>query len=96
MKGELSTKRGALLEGIFEGTIRSAATVEIAVKGRCTGELHCEALECGGALKAEVRVAAAARFLSTSTLEGKLFTRRLAIERGASIQGRIEPLAANR
>jgi cytoskeletal protein CcmA (bactofilin family) len=89
MKGDLASQRDVVLEGLFEGTLRSAAVVKVAAKGRCAGTILCEVLECAGTSKAEGRVAGTARLLSTCTWEANLQARTLRIDRGARVQGRI-------
>jgi cytoskeletal protein CcmA (bactofilin family) len=96
MKGDFTTQRDVVLDGLFEGTLRSASTVCVAAKGGFRGTVHCEVLECEGTSRAEGHVRNIARLLSTCTWEGDLRTRTLRIDRGALVQGRIGMAADKR
>lgn len=85
--GVLSAKGSLRIEGVVEGDITDAVSVEIGKKGRVKGNIAAETLSIAGTVEGDVVASRSVEILAQAKLSGNLRTPRLRIEDGASFDG---------
>lgn len=93
--GVLSAKGSLRIEGVVEGDITDAVSVEIGKKGRVKGNIAAETLSIAGAVEGDVVVTRSVEILAQARLSGNLRTPRLRIEEGAVFDGACTMAAAS-
>ncbi len=85
--GVLSAKGSLRVEGVVEGDITDAVSVEIGKKGRVKGNIAAETLSVAGQVDGDVVCSRSVELLAQSRLSGNIRTARLRIEEGALFDG---------
>ena len=85
--GALSVKGSLRVEGVVEGDITDAVSVEIGKKGRIKGNVAAETLSVAGAVEGDVVCARSVELLANSHFTGNVKTPRLRVEDGAFFDG---------
>lgn len=85
--GSLVAKGSLRVEGVFEGDITDAASVEIGARGRLTGNVAAESVVIAGELNGNVVASRSIELLASGRLSGDIRAPRLRIEEGASFDG---------
>lgn len=85
--GILSAKGSLRVEGVVEGDITDAVSVEVGKRGRVKGNIATESLSVAGAVQGDVIASRAIELLSRSTLSGNIRTPSLRIDEGAVFDG---------
>lgn len=85
--GSLVAKGSLRVEGVFEGDITDAASVEIGARGRLMGNVAAESVVIAGELMGNVVASRSIEVLASGRLSGDIRTPRLRIEEGASFDG---------
>ncbi len=85
--GALSAKGSLRIEGVVEGDITDAVSVEIGKKGRVKGNVAAETLSVAGAVEGDVVASRSIEVLAKGRLIGSIKTPRLRIEDGAYFDG---------
>jgi cytoskeletal protein CcmA (bactofilin family) len=92
--GVLAAKGSLRVEGVVEGDITDAVSVEIGKKGRVKGNIAAETLSIAGAIEGDVVASRSVELLAKGRLTGSIKTPRLRIEEGAFFEGTCAMSAA--
>jgi cytoskeletal protein CcmA (bactofilin family) len=85
--GALSAKGSLRIEGVVEGDITDAVSVEIGKKGRVKGNVAAETLSIAGVVEGDVVASRAIEVLAKGRLVGNIKTPRLRIDDGGYFDG---------
>lgn len=85
--GVIAAKGSLRVEGVVEGDITDAVSVEIGKKGRVKGNIAAETLSVAGQVEGDVVVSRSVELLAQSRLCGNIRTPALRIEEGAVFDG---------
>ena len=85
--GVLAAKGSLRVEGVVEGDITDAISVEIGKKGRVKGNIAAETLSIAGAVDGDVVASVSIEVLAKGRLTGSIKTPRLRIEDGGFFDG---------
>lgn len=85
--GLLSAKGSLRVEGVVEGDITDAVSVEIGRKGRVKGNIAAESLSVAGQVEGDVVASRSIEILASGRVKGGLRTPGLRIEDGAQFDG---------
>lgn len=85
--GVLAAKGSLRVEGVVEGDVTDAVSVEVGKKGRVKGNVATESLSIAGVVEGDVVASRSVEILSGARLTGNLRTPRLKIEEGAVFDG---------
>ena len=85
--GELTFEGAVRIDGIFNGSITSDGTLIIGQGAKVTGNLKVGSLVASGSVEGEVVVANKAVLHKSAQVQGKLSTKLLVMEEGATLDG---------
>ncbi|MBI3552139.1 MAG: polymer-forming cytoskeletal protein [Elusimicrobia bacterium] len=85
--GVLAAKGSLRIEGVVEGDITDAITVEIGKKGKVKGNIAAETLSVAGAVEGDVVASRAIEVHAKGRLTGNIKTPRLRIDDGGFFDG---------
>lgn len=85
--GVLAAKGSLRVEGVVEGDITDAVSVEVGKKGRVKGNIAAEVLSVAGAVEGDVVASRSIELLANSRLCGNIRTPSLRVEEGAFFEG---------
>lgn len=85
--GLLTVKGSLRIEGVVEGDISDAVSVEIGKNGRVKGNIVTETLSIAGEVSGDVIASRSIELLASGRLNGKIRTAKLRIEDGAIFEG---------
>lgn len=85
--GVLAAKGSLRVEGVVEGDITDAVSVEVGKKGRVKGNIAAERLSIAGTVEGDVVATGSIELLARGRLIGNLRTPSLRIEEGAFFDG---------
>lgn len=85
--GVLAAKGSLRVEGVVEGDITDAVSVEVGKKGRIKGNVAAESLSIAGAVEGDVVATRTVEILAQARLTGNVRTPRIKIEDGAIFEG---------
>ena len=85
--GVLAAKGSLRVEGVVEGDITDAVSIEIGKKGRVKGNIAAETLSVAGQVEGDVVCSRSIELLAQSRLTGNIRTARLRVEDGAFFDG---------
>lgn len=85
--GMLSAKGSLRVEGVVEGDVTDAVSVEIGKKGRIKGNIAAETLSIAGVVEGDIVASRSIEILAQARLIGNVRTPRLRIEEGAIFDG---------
>ncbi|HAM35135.1 MAG TPA: hypothetical protein DEB40_00235 [Elusimicrobia bacterium] len=92
--GMLAAKGSLRVEGVVEGDITDAASVEIGKKGRIKGNVAAESLSVAGQIEGDVVASRHVEILAHARLTGNVRTPNLRVEDGAVFEGSCTMRAA--
>jgi cytoskeletal protein CcmA (bactofilin family) len=91
VKGELSGREDVTIDGVFEGQIHVAgAGVTIGANGRVSAEVDADEIVVEGRFEGSLRARERVTLRRACNVSGTIETRRLLIEDGAILSGRVE------
>jgi cytoskeletal protein CcmA (bactofilin family) len=85
--GVLAAKGSLRVEGVVEGDITDAVSVEVGKKGRIKGNVAAETLSIAGAVEGDVVCSRSIEVLANGRLTGNIRTPSLKIEEGSFFEG---------
>ncbi|MDD5656139.1 MAG: polymer-forming cytoskeletal protein [Elusimicrobia bacterium] len=85
--GTLTAKGSLRVEGVVEGDITDAVSVEVGKKGRIQGNVAAESVSIAGELRGDVVASRHVEILAGATLTGSVRTANLRVEDGAAFEG---------
>jgi cytoskeletal protein CcmA (bactofilin family) len=94
--GLLAAKGSLRVEGVIEGDVTDAVTVEIGKKGRVKGNIAAESVSVAGAVEGDVIASRRIELLSQSRVRGNLRSPSLSVQEGAVFDGVCAMTSAER
>lgn len=85
--GSLVAKGSLRVEGVFEGDITDAASVEVGARGRLNGNVAAESVVIAGELNGNVVASRSIELLASGRLTGDIRSPKVRIEEGATFDG---------
>lgn len=85
--GVLAAKGSLRVEGVVEGDVTDAVSVEVGKKGRIKGNIAAEVLSIAGVVEGDVVATRSIEILNQARLIGNVRTPRIKIEDGAVFDG---------
>ncbi len=85
--GILNVKGSVRIEGLVEGDVTDAVSVEVGKGGRVKGNISAETLSIAGEVSGDVVASRSIELLKEGRLSGSIRTRSLRIEEGARFDG---------
>lgn len=85
--GVLAVKGSLRVEGVVEGDITDAVSVEIGKKGKVKGNVAAETISVAGLVEGDIVCARSLEVLAGGRVAGNIRTPRLRIEDGAQFEG---------
>lgn len=92
--GVVTAKGSIRVEGVIEGDVTDAVSVEVGKKGRIKGNIAAEVLSVAGVVEGDVVASRSIELISKGRLCGNIKTARLRIEEGALFDGHCSMSAA--
>jgi len=83
IKGDISSAADFRIDGILEGNLNTTGKVVIGSTGKITGDVSCLQADIAGFFKGELEVAEILSLQETAQIEGKIYTKKIAIIPGA-------------
>lgn len=93
MSGEIESCDTLIVEGTVEAALKGAQILDIAQTGTFYGSVEIEEAMISGRFEGDITVTGRLTVASTGSITGTIVYGELAIEAGASIDGRMSPLA---
>lgn len=87
--GVLAAKGSLRVEGVVEGDVTDAVSVEVGKKGRIKGNVAAETLSIAGVVEGDVVATRSVEILAQARMIGNVRTPRLRVEDGATVDGSI-------
>lgn len=87
LTGELESDGDVRVEGVIEGTVRTAAKVAIGATGLVNGDIICRNADIEGKVNGDLEVSELLTLKSTCIVEGNIYTAKIVIENGARFNG---------
>jgi|GEM_PF-668229 len=94
MSGEIAACDHLVVEGTVEAALQGANVLDIAETGTFYGSVEIDEATIAGRFEGEISVNGRLTIKSTGTVTGSISYKELQVEAGASIDGKISPLAA--
>ncbi|MGB4655717.1 MAG: bactofilin family protein [Bacteroidales bacterium] len=88
IKGEIKTKGDLRIDGVINGEINSNGKVIVGVSGIIKGALNCRNAEILGTIEGNTSIEELINLRSSSVITGDIVTNKLAIENGATFNGK--------
>lgn len=85
--GLLAVKGSLRVEGVVEGDVTDAVTVEIGKKGRVKGNIAGESVSVAGTVEGDIIASRSLELLAGGSIRGNIRSPSLRIEEGASFDG---------
>lgn len=83
LKGDVVSNGYFRIDGVIEGNVKTPSKVVIGKTGKIVGTLTCNNADIEGQVKGNIDVDGTLSLRSTSKIEGKVITGKLAVEQGA-------------
>ena len=93
MSGEIESCDHLLVEGSVEAALKGAKVLEISETGKFYGTVEIEEATIAGHFEGEVNVSGRLTVASTGVITGSIVYGELQIEAGATLDGRLAPMA---
>ncbi|PJB73781.1 MAG: hypothetical protein CO093_00055 [Alphaproteobacteria bacterium CG_4_9_14_3_um_filter_47_13] len=94
MSGEIEACDYLLVEGTLEAALKGAKILEIAESGTFYGTIEIEEATVAGRFEGDMTVAGRLTVKSGGSVTGAVTYKELAVEAGATLDGKVSPLAA--
>lgn len=96
MSGEIEACDHLVVEGTVEATLKGASVLDIAQSGMFFGAVEINEATIAGRFEGDLVVNGRLTIRSTGTVMGTIAYKELAVEAGATIDGKINPMSVNR
>ncbi len=87
IKGDINSNGDIRIDGSLKGNLKTKGKVVIGATGFVNGEVHCKNSDIEGNIEGKITVMELLSLKSTSSINGDIVARRLAIEPGAKFTG---------
>ena len=89
INGDLTLDSDVLVVGSFTGTLRVSGVLEVSDSAEITGTIITDVLRSAGTIEADVVAETAVELSPSASLNGRVYTQRLAVAEGANFEGQI-------
>lgn len=93
LSGEIEACEYLVIEGTVEAALKGASMLEIAETGTFYGTVEIDEATVAGRFEGDITVNGRLTITSTGSVTGSIAYRELAVEAGATLDGKISPLA---
>ena len=83
IKGDISSEADFRIDGVLEGDLTTTGKVVIGSTGKITGNVSCLQADIAGTFIGEIEVTEILSLQETAQIEGRIFTKKIAITPGA-------------
>ncbi len=87
IKGDVNSNGDIRVDGSLKGNVKTKGKVVIGATGKVKGEIECKNSDVEGNIEGKITVTELLSLKSTSSINGDIVARRLAIEPGAKFTG---------
>lgn len=87
-EGEINSKNLLIINGIVKGIVKSEISVETGEKSQLDGKLICHRATIKGSFKGDIETENVL-ISGSAKVEGQIRTKKMEVEKGAEINGRI-------
>ncbi len=94
LSGEIESCEYLVIEGTVEAALKGANVLEVAVTGVFYGAVEIDEATIAGRFEGDITVNGRLTVTSTGSITGSVAYKELALEAGASIDGKVSPLAS--
>jgi cytoskeletal protein CcmA (bactofilin family) len=95
LKGELSGSEDVYVDGQIEGSVHLGSNnLTIGPNGRVQANIVAKNVAISGTLEGNIRASGRTELRKTAIVNGDVWTRRIAVEEGAYLQGKLEIIPA--
>jgi cytoskeletal protein CcmA (bactofilin family) len=95
VKGTMKVRRPLLIDGVFEGEIKSEGVITIGVHGKIHGDIDCKTAIVLGSVFGNI-TAERCELRAQALIQGDIRVARIVIEEGASFIGRTQMVTPER
>jgi cytoskeletal protein CcmA (bactofilin family) len=88
--GDCTTEGSVRIEGEVKGTVRAGKAVVVGRDGLVEGDIHTQDAVVSGRVQGTLVAESRLELQATSRIEGDVHTRRLQLEEGAVLNGRVQ------
>jgi cytoskeletal protein CcmA (bactofilin family) len=96
IRGDISGNSNLVIEGEVQGKVQMTnGRVTVAANGRVNADIEALEISIDGRVEGNLKATESVRLGATSQVQGSILTRRIAIEDGAGLRGKVEMIRAN-
>lgn len=88
VKGDFNAQGNVIVEGIVDGNIKTAGSLEVGAKAKVTANVEAREAKIGGQITGNVKVKGFLEITATAKILGDIEAGNLSIERGAVFNGK--------
>ena len=97
IRGEISGNSNLVIEGEVQGKVQMTnGRVTVAASGHVNADIEASEISIDGQVQGNLMATENVRLGATSHVQGSILTRRISIEDGASLRGKVEMIRAER
>jgi cytoskeletal protein CcmA (bactofilin family) len=89
IQGDIQTDGDIRVDGSVIGNMRVSGKLVVGQHGSVEGEIECKNAGVAGSIKGILKVAQTLSLTSSAKLEGTVFTEKLSVEPGATVNGSV-------
>lgn len=96
IRGDVTGVSNLVIEGDVQGKVQMTnGRVTVAANGRVNADIEALEISIDGHVQGNLKASESVRLGATSHVQGSILTRRIAIEDGAGLRGKVEMIRAN-
>lgn len=89
LRGKIESREDILIEGKFEGEIKTEGKIIISRGAYVKGPISCDSIEVGGIVEGEVNSKGSTKIFAFGKIQGDLTTGHLFVEDGGILGGKV-------
>jgi cytoskeletal protein CcmA (bactofilin family) len=89
IKGEMSFKNTARIDGKFEGNIQAQGELQVGNSATCAADINADSLVCDGVVTGNVNAVQRVQLNGKAKMKGDIVSERLICAEGASLVGHV-------
>ena len=89
IKGEMSFKNTARIDGKFEGNIEAQGELQVGSSATCAADINADSLVCDGVVTGNVNAVQRVQLNGKAKMKGDIVSERLICAEGASLVGHV-------
>ena len=88
VKGDFNAQGNIIVEGIVDGNLRTAGSLEVGEKAKITANVDAREAKIGGQIKGNIKVKGFLEITAAAKILGDIEAASISIERGATFNGK--------